>query len=249
MSPPDHGPDGQRLLVPLYVHPDADPAAWAALEAAASRLHGVVLNVADGPGSRPDPAFGAVAERLRGAGVRLLGYVDTDYGRRPPRAVVGDIRRHRRWYGVDGVFLDQAAAEAAHLPHYRRLVMLARALGARTAVLNPGTHPDPGYARVADLLVTFEGTWDTYRRAAVPTWTADHPPARFCHLVYGVPTGHAAHVARTAGDRGAGVHCAVPGEGANPWLAAPWVNGEPPAGDEGPLPADADADALRRRAQ
>ncbi|GGX97559.1 spherulation-specific family 4 protein [Streptomyces hiroshimensis] len=243
MSPPDPPADGQRLLVPLYVHPAADPAAWSALVEAAPRLHGVVLNVADGPGARPDPAFGAVAERLRGAGVRLLGYVDTGYGHRPPRAVVGDIRRHRRWYGVDGVFLDQAAAQAAHLPHYRRLVMLAKALGARTAVLNPGTHPDPGYARLADLLVTFEGTWETYRRAAVPPWTADHPPSRFCHLVYGVPPGRAAHVARTADGRGAGVHCAVPGEGANPWRSVPCTDGpRPEAG--GCLPT-ADGPRLR----
>ncbi|MBT2386044.1 spherulation-specific family 4 protein [Streptomyces sp. ISL-11] len=214
-----------RLLVPLYVHPAADPAAWTALEEAAAGLHGVVLNIADGPGRVPDAAFGQAAARLRTAGVPLLGYVDTGYGHRPAREIVGDIRRHRRWYDVDGVFLDQVPAQAAALPHYRRLVLLARALGARTAVLNPGTHPDPGYARVADLLVTFEGPWETYRRAGVPAWTADHPPGRFCHLVYGVPPGHADDVARTADGRGAAVHCAVPGVGDNPWSGAPWAAG------------------------
>ncbi|MEU5052836.1 spherulation-specific family 4 protein [Streptomyces sp. NPDC021096] len=217
-APPD---DGQRLLVPLYAHPAAHPREWAALTAAAPGLHAVVLNVADGPGSRPDPHFRAAAGRLRGAGVRLLGYVDTAYGRRPPRAVVADVRRHRRWYDVDGVFFDQAAEGAALLPRYRWLVMTARVLGARTAVLNPGTHPDPGYASFADVLVTFEGAWEDYRRAGVPDWTADHPPGRFCHLVYGVPEGAQAQVARTAGARGAGVHCAVPGTGANPWCSAP----------------------------
>ncbi|MFI1968716.1 hypothetical protein BLA24_11790 [Streptomyces cinnamoneus] len=221
MRAADASPDGQRLLVPLYVHPATDPAAWQDLVAAAPRLHGVVLNVADGPGHRPDPAFSAAAERLRGAGVRLLGYADTGYGRRPPRSVVADIRRHRRWYGVDGVFLDQVPVQAALVPRYRRLVRVARALGARTAVLNPGTHPDPGYARIADLLVTFEGSWEDYRRAGVPDWTADHPPGRFCHLVHGVPDGRAEQVARTAGRRGAGVHCAVPGTGANPWRSVP----------------------------
>ncbi|MET9413666.1 spherulation-specific family 4 protein [Streptomyces klenkii] len=255
MTPPGPPPAGGRLLVPLYVHPAADPAAWAALAEAAPRLHSVVLNAADGPGQRPDPAFRTAAARLRGAGVPLLGYVDTGYGHRAPRAVVGDIRRHRRWYGVDGVFLDQVPAHAAPLPHYRRLVLLAKALGARTAVLNPGTHPDPGYARIADLLVTFEGTWEAYRRVAVPPWTADHPPARFCHLVYAVPPGRAADVARTAAGRGAGVHCAVPGEGTNPWRAAPWLDGEPRPGAAGPEPGTGgpgpgpDAPQLLRRAR
>ncbi|MEU4211885.1 spherulation-specific family 4 protein [Streptomyces sp. NPDC026206] len=216
-APPE---DGQLLLVPLYAHPAVHPQEWAALPAAAPGLYAVVLNVADGPGGRPDADFRAAAGRLRGAGVRLLGYVDTGYGRRPARAVVADIHRHRRWYGVDGVFLDQAAADAALLPRYRRLVRTARVLGARTVVLNPGTHPDPGYASLPDLLVTFEGPWQEYRRARVPTWTADHPPGRFCHLVHGVPRGHAEQVARIAGGRGAGVHCAAPGSGANPWRSA-----------------------------
>ncbi|MEV4743763.1 spherulation-specific family 4 protein [Streptomyces sp. NPDC049555] len=214
-----------RLLVPLYVHPGEGPEAWEALLREAPRLHAVVLNAADGPGDRPDPAFRAAAGRLRAAGVALLGYVDTGYGRRRTRAVVADVRRHRRWYEVDGVFLDQVPVHAAHLPRYRRLVLAAKVLGARSAVLNPGTHPDPGYAELADVLVTFEGTWEDYRRARVPAWTADHPPQRFCHLVHAVPEGRAHEVARTAALRGAGVHCAVPGTGANPWRSAP-----PPAG-------------------
>ncbi|MCA6096285.1 spherulation-specific family 4 protein [Streptomyces sp. SCA3-4] len=221
--PAPHAPwDGDgRLLVPLYVHPATHPEEWAALVAAAPGLHAVVLNVADGPGSSCDPAFRDVARRLRRAGVRLLGYVDTGYGRRPPRAVAADVLRHRRWYGVDGVFFDQAAADAAALPRYRGLATAARLLGARCVVLNPGTHPAPGYAALADLLVTFEGTWEAYRRAGVPAWTADHPPGRFCHLVHAVPPDRTAQVARTAAARGAGVHCAVPGTGANPWCSVP----------------------------
>ncbi|KOG86152.1 hypothetical protein ADK38_32660, partial [Streptomyces varsoviensis] len=71
---------GRRLLVPLYVHPAVAPQAWTALLRTATRLEGVILNAADGPGTRPDPAFTAAATRLRGAGVPLLGYVDTGYG-------------------------------------------------------------------------------------------------------------------------------------------------------------------------
>jgi len=126
-----------RLLVPLYVHPAVDPAAWRALIRAGPQLYGVVLNIADGPGDTPDPAFVTAAAQLREAGVRVLGYVDTAYGARSVRAVVGDLRRHRRWYDTDGAFLDRTASGAEALRHYRRLTRAARLCGADTVVLNP----------------------------------------------------------------------------------------------------------------
>ncbi|MCB5167135.1 spherulation-specific family 4 protein [Streptomyces bambusae] len=209
------------LLVPLYEHPAHRPDAWEALIRAAGRLYAVVLNPDSGPGDAPDARFEEVSARLRDAGVPVLGYTDTDYGRRPHADVVGDLLRHRDWYGADGAFLDQVSAEGEALPHYRRLAVAARAAGARTLVLNHGTHPHPGYAELADLLVTFEGPWDDYRDAVVPEWTAGHPAERFCHLVYGVPPG--APAARLARTRRAAVHCAVPGSGAHPWNTLPYA--------------------------
>ncbi|MFC9814401.1 spherulation-specific family 4 protein [Streptomyces virginiae] len=214
------------LLVPLYEHPADRPDAWERLIRCADRLHSVVLNPDSGPGAARDERFALVAERLREAGVPVLGYVDTDYGRRPHAAVVQDLLRHRDWYATDGAFLDQASADPELLPHYRRLTVAARAAGAHTLVLNHGAHPHPGYVELADLLVTFEGPWDAYREAsAPPPWTADHPAQRFCHLVYAVPPGEIA--ARLAGElaeqRGAGVHCAVPGSGPHPWGTLPYA--------------------------
>ncbi|WP_030206363.1 spherulation-specific family 4 protein [Streptomyces sp. NRRL S-87] len=207
------------LLVPLYEHPAERAEDWAALVRCADRLRAVVLNPASGPGPAADEHFLAVTHRLRDAGVPVLGYADTDYGRRPHRDVVADLLRYRDWYGTDGAFLDQAAAEGEFLPHYRRLAVAARAAGARTLVLNHGAHPHPGYVELADLLVTFEGPWDAYQDAEVPEWTGAHPPEHFCHLVYGVPPG--APAAQLARSRGAAVHCAVPGTGTHPWSSLP----------------------------
>ncbi|WP_406001317.1 spherulation-specific family 4 protein [Streptomyces sp. NBC_00829] len=202
----------KTLLVPYYEHPVEQPDGWDAVVAAAPRLYGVVLNPASGPGAARDASFAAVAERLRAAGTRVLGYADTDYGRRPHADVVRDLVRHRDWYGANGAFLDQASADPEALPHYGRLAVAARAAGAGTLVLNHGVHPDPGYAELADLLVTFEGPWDEYHGLAVPLWTAAHPPDRFCHLVYGAPP-----EARAA----SAVHCLVPGAGSHPWGTLP----------------------------
>lgn len=203
-----------KLLVPFYEHPAARPAAWEAVIRAAPGLYGVVLNPDSGPGAAPDPAFAAVSSRLRAAGVRVLGYADTDYARRPQAAVVQDLLRHRDWYGADGAFLDQVTAEADALPHYRRLAVAARAAGAATLVLNHGVHPDPAYLELADLLVTFEGTWDTYRTTAlgVPPWTAAYAKDRLCHLVYAAPP---------TAEFTTGVGCAVPGEAPHPWGTLP----------------------------
>ncbi|MER5884995.1 spherulation-specific family 4 protein [Streptomyces sp. NPDC001941] len=216
------------MLVPMYVHPAADPGAWRALAAAADRLYGVVLNVADGPGGSPDPAFASAARDLRAAGVAVLGYADLDYGRRPQREVLDDLDRHRAWYDVDGFLFDQAPDQAAWLRACKRLVKAARARGGRTVVLNPGVHPAPGYASVADLVITFEGDWEAYCRApAAPAWTSGHPAERFCHLVHGVPPGLCSVAGRTARLRGAAVHCAVTGHGRNPWSVLPPALKEP----------------------
>ncbi|POX44105.1 hypothetical protein C3489_37000 [Streptomyces sp. Ru71] len=204
------------LLVPYYEHPSVRPAEWEAILAAAPRLYGVVLNPASGPGTAPDPAFAEVAVRLRAAGVRVLGYVDTAYALRPSAAVAADLARHRDWYGADGAFLDQVASGPHAYPHYRSVAAAAWGAGCGTLVLNHGTRPHPSYARIADVLVTFEGTWATYR--ALP---AQPPPegALACHLVYGVPPG--ADCAALARARGAGLHCAVPGGGDHPWGTLP----------------------------
>ncbi|MGW0191343.1 spherulation-specific family 4 protein [Streptomyces sp. NPDC003362] len=206
------------LLIPLYVHPAEDPAAWHRLITCAARTYGVVLNPANGPGEAPEPAFVAAAGALRAAGARLLGYVDTDYGARDAVRITADLRRHQEWYGVDGCFLDQVTAAPHGLPACRRLVRSVRRLGVSTVVLNPGVHPAPGYARLADLTVTFEGPWSTYVSAfSRPSWTARQPPERFCHLVYGVPEPLVPLAVRTASERGAGVCGPVTGEPPNPW--------------------------------
>ncbi|MFJ6632933.1 spherulation-specific family 4 protein [Streptomyces sp. NPDC091376] len=210
------------LLVPLYVHPARDPDAWRLLAAAGDRVYGVVLNAADGPGTAPDPAFVSAARALRAAGTRVLGYVDLDYGVRPGSAVIRDLDRHREWYDTDGCFFDQVPADRSALPGCRRLVRAARQRGAGTVVLNHGVHPAPGYARLADVLVTFEGPWTVYLSSFTrPRWTARHPAERFCHLVYEVPPALAAIAARAAEERGAAVSCAVAESLPNPWSAPP----------------------------
>ncbi|MFJ4710771.1 spherulation-specific family 4 protein [Streptomyces sp. NPDC088785] len=191
--------------IPGFAHPLVAPAEWAELTRPATPLHWVVLNVARGPGSRPDPHCLAAAARLRNAGVRVLGHVDATHGARTFGEIVSDAHRFLDWYQVDGFLLDRCPTERIALPEIRRTVTTLRALvDDAYIVLGHGTHPYPGYAESAEQLVTFTGPWSDYRWSQVAEWTADYPPEKFCHFVHGMPGGHLEEALRIARWQGAG---------------------------------------------
>ncbi|MFD7235196.1 spherulation-specific family 4 protein [Streptomyces syringium] len=202
-APPGESP--LRFGVPGFAHPLVAPLEWGELARAEVRLDWTVLNVASGPGSRPDPYCLTAATRLREAGVRVLGHLDVGFGSRPFGELVSEAQRFLNWYKVDGFSLDRAPTEAGALPGIRRVVTTLRTLRENAyVVLVHGTHPCSGYATLADQLVTFAGAWSRYRWSQVAEWTADHPPERFCHLVHGVPRPHLDEALRIARWQGAG---------------------------------------------
>ncbi|MEK0100472.1 spherulation-specific family 4 protein [Streptomyces sp. A475] len=212
--------------IPGYAHPLMAPVEWAELTRPGTPLHWVVLNVADGPGARPDPHCLEAAGRLRTRDVRVLGHLDLTYGARSFGEVVSDAHRYLDWYRVDGFSLGRGPTERAALPEVRRIVTTLRALCEDAhVVLGHGTHPYPGYAETADQLVTFSGPWSDYRWSQVAEWTADYPPDRFCHFVHGVPRGHLDEALRIARWQGAGTIYFTDrtdrGGAADPWEAMP----------------------------
>ncbi|MDQ0992926.1 spherulation-specific family 4 protein [Streptomyces sp. V3I7] len=190
--------------IPGYAHPLVAPAEWAELTRPGTPLHWVVLDVAGGPGSRPDPHCLEAAARLRTAGVRVLGRLDAAHGARTFVDLLPEAQRYADWYRVDGFYLDRCPAERGALPDVRRTVTTLRAIQPEAhIVLGHGTHPYAGYAENADQLVTFSGPWSEYRWSQVAEWTADYPPDRFCHFVHGVPRGHLEEALRIARWQGA----------------------------------------------
>ena len=194
------------LGVPGYAHPLLAPVEWAELSRPGTPVHWAVLNVADGPGERPDPHCLEAAGKLRNGGVRVLGHLDLRHGSRPFGELVTDAQRFLDWYKADGFYLDRAPADRADLPAVRRLAATLEALRDDKAhlVLGHGTHPYPGYAETADQLVTFSGAWTDYRWSQVAEWTADYPAGKFAHLVHGVPRTHLEEALRIARWQGAG---------------------------------------------
>ncbi|MFJ8308662.1 MULTISPECIES: spherulation-specific family 4 protein [unclassified Streptomyces] len=197
------------LGVPGYAHPLVAPVEWAELTRPGTPLHWTVLNVSGGvpggPGSRPDPHCLEAAGKLRNAGIRVLGHLDTAYGTRSFAEQISEAHRYLDWYRVDGFLLDRCPTERDDLPEMRKTAGTLRALcDDAHLVFGHGTHPYPGYAEAADQLVTFSGSWVDYRWSQVAEWTADHPPERFCHLVHGVPRTRLEEALRIARWQGAG---------------------------------------------
>lgn len=214
-APPAPGRTG--LALPGLAHPLLAPGEWAQPLRADVPVHWTVLSVDNGPGTRPDPRCLEAAGRLKNAGRRavpgqphpaglVLGRLDLGHGARPARAVLDEARRYRDWYRVDGWLLHRCPCGPAALPHVTRLTAALRGLleGSAHLVLGHGAHPDPGYAALAEQLVTFLGPWSRYRWAQAPEWTAALPPERFCHLVHGVPRTHLDEALRLARWHGAG---------------------------------------------
>ena len=210
-----------RLVVPAYFRPDTRPDDWQLLAKHAQQVRLVILNLANGPGSRPDPAYHPALSRLREVGVAVAGYVDTNYGRRPVPEALADLDNFLEWYAVSGVCFDRVSVSAQDLGYYAGLSRDARRAGARVVLFNHGAHPLEAYAEHANLLGTFEGPWRAYVRLAVPRWTRSRPASTFYHVIHSVPRENFDHAFLLATRRRAGSVYVTDRGGANPYDELP----------------------------
>ncbi len=152
-----------EILVPAYFYPSGNGLLhWNELIKSARRAPIVViLNPSSGPGHSLDPNYKKVSSRARSAGVKVLGYVSTNYSERARDRVLHDILLYRDLYQVDGFFIDEMSNSAQGPPqaYYQGLYSFIKLLDERYLVVgNPGAdsaHRNSG-ARFADTLVTHE---------------------------------------------------------------------------------------------
>lgn len=204
-------------LIPAYV----SPGAIVDVVSGAARPRLLVINPANGPGPHARSSYRLAVLAAREAGARVLGYVPTSYGARSASDVVTDIDRYTSWYGVDGIFLDEASPSAAQLPYYEALSRHVHASAKRLVVLNPGVVPARAYFDIADVVVTFEGPYADYRAAVerTPDWVSRQPPQRVAHLVYGASRDQA--LAAVEHPEAAGYLYVTSGSPPDPWRTLP----------------------------
>jgi Spherulation-specific family 4 len=212
----------RSLAVPSYFKPGPQ---WTRMENAYSTVRTSIINPVNGLGNAVKPAYAHQVRKSQAADLRVLGYVSTHYGGRSIGAVESEIDGYYSWYGVDGIFLDEASTDCRHAQtYYMDLYRYVKKKGDKgMVVLNPGMPTGECYMEVADTIVTFEGPYDKYvNDYAAPSWVSRYRPQKFWHLVHSTPTIRKMETAiRLSTERGAGWVYVTPSAPPNPWDTLP----------------------------
>jgi hypothetical protein len=205
-------PIESHTLLPLYVHPQVDPAAWRHAAAAVGE-HLTVVVRDDGD----DPAVAGALSQLAAAGVATLGHVDAQFATRPVADLQEAVARWARC-PVSGIFLDQTPTSPFSIGPVALAVRAARR-GGLSVVLNPGTATDPLYRELGARVCTFEGTWQRYR-----DWSGHGSRPGDGHLVHSVPPESMAEAQALLRQRRAGFGLVTDRTPPEPYAGAPaWL--------------------------
>ena len=209
-----------RLVVPAYYTPGAD---WQRIIAASDVVGMIIFNPNNGPGVTTDPAYMSAIAKARAAGILVLGYVATDYGKRAEADINADVNSYYALYQPSGIYFAEGPMEADCTtlePEYRRLTSLARMRDPK-AYVAIGTRFCPTFITFSELMVEFAEDWRLTRATRSPSWMPANSPDRFCQFINTVPPDQASHVLSTAVSYGAGWVFATDGVYPNPWAALP----------------------------
>ena len=182
-----------RLLVPTYIYPTGEGRKeWQRLIDAASKVEIVAIaNPNSGPGEEHNLDYAAVFTEARNAGITLVGYVSTDFGKRPRAEIEKDVDTWIRFYPqVRGFFFDQQLREghgAANFAELRDFVK--RKIADAMVIANPGVPCEDAYLARDDsnetcVIVNYEG-FRTIRTLRHHLKAYD--PSRFAAMPYNIP--------------------------------------------------------------
>lgn len=195
--------DKTKVLVPLYLYPGAT---WDPVIASASYAKTVaIINPNSGPGGRPDSTYLTYLQKLKNAGVEMVGYVHTSWGARAIADVKADIDTYASYWGpyLVGIFLDEASEKAEQLPYYSQLhtYIMAKS-GYKYNIINPGIIPDVGYLNVSTTIVTFENTGSSASSITKPTWASCQNKEKFAAIAHSVSSGSMQSVVNSLAGKG-----------------------------------------------
>jgi uncharacterized repeat protein (TIGR02543 family) len=187
---------GQQIAVPAYFPPSSSY--WSGLLPYVPPAEIIVVNPNNGPGT----GYTSRISDARSRGARVLGYVYTKYANtvdnplhggvrdRTVAAVQADIDEYYRLYpNLGGIFLDEITSDCSYVDTYYRPIFhhMRNAHPGATVVLNPGRVVESCYLGVADIVVTFEGSFTSYVNdwsSRGPTWETNAYSERIWHIVH-----------------------------------------------------------------
>jgi len=213
----------QSIAIPAYFYPVDKSQDWAFVEES-PEVKIVVINPNSGPGKKVDPSYAQKRKALQERGIKAVGYVHTQYGKRKLSLVLQEIEMYYTFYSVDGIFLDEIANTDDAIPYYAniRSKILAHK-GASLTILNPGTQTTEGYMKVADIICNYEDNYQNYvYHYQAPSWVAKYPPNRFWHIVHSISgLRELSQVCRLSKERNAGLLFATSEVMPNPYGKMP----------------------------
>ena len=211
---------GQKMAIPTYFYPGPG---WTRAEKGAPTVGLVIINPNSGPGASKDPAYAAEVTRARARGLVVLGYVYTSNGLRAGAVVKSEVDKYYLWYGLDGIFFDEAdPSDCSKQAYYKNLYNYVKAKGGvARVVINPGTNLPECYISTTDIMLNFEGGYNAYVTWRPSAWVAKYPAKRFWQLVYATPQGNIAQAVAMSKNRNAGWVYVTPDVLANPWDTLP----------------------------
>ncbi len=182
-----------KLAVVSYFR---DGALWARMGAPAI----AIINPHNGPGDAISSTYTAHVAASQAAGTKVVCYAYSSYGARPLNDVKADITRAKLFYpSLNGIFVDEVNnAQPAYYAALDAHITATFGSGALT-ILNPGVRsPDTTYAS-ADIVMSFEGTAQSYReRPAVV-----EPKGKAWHCVHSCLEAEVPEMIKLATERGA----------------------------------------------
>lgn len=116
-----------------------------------------VVNPSSGPGSWQDSNFVNGINKLKNAGVIVLGYTYSDYGTRSLSAIQGDVDKYKNWYNADGIFIDEFTNKVGYENYYKDITTYAKSKGMKMTMGNPGTDVPQSYIGTVDVINITEG--------------------------------------------------------------------------------------------
>ena len=123
------------LAIPLYTYPcfTTTQCTWTNVIQARQAYPSVpllaVINPNSGPGRSKDPDYVQGIKNLQAAGVVVLGYVWTGYGRVSLSKVESQVSSYTNWYSVNGIFFDGMAYVTGSEKYYSTLNSYVKSLG------------------------------------------------------------------------------------------------------------------------
>jgi len=116
----------------------------------------VIINPYNGPGIFKNDNYTTLMQKLKSAGIVVLGYVSTRDGNRNISAALEDVNKYKIWYNVNGILFDEMPTASGKEEYYKSLNDFTKSQGLTFTVGNPGTAVAESYVGILDNIIIYE---------------------------------------------------------------------------------------------